>query len=80
MTTMGEPSRRCIARVSQPPWYLHHSRCSRPASSENGLCRQHEKVYERRGCIDTTTGYDEPVTYLYAKDQNGVTHDEKSPG
>lgn len=54
----------CQARVSQKPWYFHHNVCVRPASSPDGLCKQHQKIYERDGSIAVTTGYDEPVTYL----------------
>lgn len=47
---MSDHYARCAARVTEPPHYIHHYRCSRKAALVKGsdkggipLCRQHAK-------------------------------------
>lgn len=70
---MTDAMTHCKARVAERPWCLHHNVCVRLASSTAGLCKQHQRMYERDGFIAVTTGYDGPVTYL--RPELEPTHD-----
>lgn len=64
---------RCQARISQGPSYIHHDACVRTAVTPDGLCKQHQKMYDRYGFIAVTTGYDGPVKHL--RHDKEPTHD-----
>ena len=60
---------RCAARANLTPWI--EARCSRKATSETGLCVQHQRVFERWGFIAV---YDRKGNVIYmraGKDGNG---------
>ena len=77
---MSDEPQQCAARVSIAPGYWDHDRCKRRATTADGLCAQHQKLFEKFGFVACTTGYNGRVSHRRIHTQEGEMSNAKKQG